>query len=61
MRSGFSSGFSQMEDYGLAKTTRRTNLAILRSIFEIAEEWGYFVGRNPCKKTKLGGGGEVFR
>jgi len=49
-----------MEDSGLARATRRINLAVLRSVFEAAEEWGYFVGRNPCKKTKLGGGGEVW-
>jgi integrase len=38
----------------IAKETRRTTLAVLRSIFEIASEWGYFAGRNPCKKTKVG-------
>ena len=50
----------RMEDEGLARTTRKSSLAVLRSLFDAAEEWGYFVGRNPAKKIKLGGGGEVW-
>jgi len=50
----------RMEDKGLARTTRKSSLAVLRSLFDAAEEWGYFVGRNPAKKIKLGGGGEVW-
>jgi integrase len=49
-----------MEDRGLARSTRALNLSVLRSIFENAEMWGYFQGRNPCKRIKLGSGGEVF-
>jgi len=49
-----------MEDEGLAKRTRQKALAILRSVFDMAEEYGYFQGRNPCKKTKLGNGGDIF-
>jgi integrase len=49
-----------MEDRKLAKSTRALNLCILRTIFENAELWGYFQGRNPCKLIKLGSGGEVF-
>jgi integrase len=49
-----------LEKTGLARTSRANSVVVLRSIFEAAEEWGYFVGRNPCKKTKLGGGGEVW-
>jgi len=49
----------QMEDSGLSKSTRQTNLAMLRSVFEAAESWGYTMTRNPCKRIKLGGGGEV--
>lgn len=49
-----------MEAEGLARRTRRKALAVLRSVFEMAEEYGYFQGRNPCKKTKLGNGGDVF-
>lgn len=46
-----------MEDSGLGKATRKNALAVLRSVYDAAEEWGYFVGRNPCKKKKIGGGG----
>lgn len=49
-----------MEDHGLARSTRALNLSVLRSVFESAELWGYFQGRNPCKRIKLGSGGEVF-
>jgi integrase len=49
-----------LEDRGLARSTRALNLSVLRSIFEGAELWGYFQGRNPCKKIKLGSGGEIF-
>jgi integrase len=49
-----------LEDSGLARSSRRINLAVLRSVFDAAEEWGYFIGRNPCKKTKLGGGGDIW-
>ena len=49
-----------LEDRGLARSTRALNLSVLRSIFENAELWGYFQGRNPCKRIKLGSGGEVF-
>lgn len=48
-----------MEDAGLARSTRQTNLAVLRSVFEAAELWGYTMMRNPCKRIKLGAGGEV--
>lgn len=49
-----------LEDRGLARSTRALNLSVLRSIFESAELWGYFQGRNPCKRIKLGSGGEIF-
>ncbi len=49
-----------LEDRGLARSTRALNLSVLRSIFENAEQWGYFQGRNPCKRIKLGSGGEIF-
>ena len=49
-----------LEDRGLARSTRALNLCVLRSIFEQAEQWGYFQGRNPCKRIKLGSGGEVY-
>jgi integrase len=49
----------KLEDSGLAKSSRRKMLVILRSVFDAAEEWGYFVGRNPCKKKLLGSGGAV--
>jgi integrase len=49
-----------LEDRGLARSTRALNLSVLRSIFEGAELWGYFQGRNPCKRIKVGSGGEVF-
>lgn len=49
-----------LEDRGLAQSTRALNLSVMRSIFESAELWGYFQGRNPCKRIKLGSGGEVF-
>src|ERR1700733_7180957 len=49
-----------MESDGPAIRTRRKVLAVLRSLFEMAEEYGYFQGRNPCKKTKLGNGGDVY-
>ena len=49
-----------LEDRGLARSTRALNLSVLRSIFENAEQWGYFQGRNPCKRIKLGPGGEIF-
>ena len=49
-----------MEDSGLARSSRQNNLAVLRSVFDAAEEWGYFIGRNPCKKTKLGTDGDVW-
>jgi integrase len=49
----------QMENSGLSKSTRQTNLAMLRSVFEAADMWGYTVTRNPCKRIKLGAGGEI--
>jgi integrase len=49
----------RLEDAGLAKSSRRKTLVVLRSVFDAAEEWGYFVGRNPCKKKKMGAGGAV--
>jgi integrase len=48
-----------LEEAGLAKSSRRKTLVVLRSVFDAAEEWGYFVGRNPCKKKKMGAGGPV--
>lgn len=48
-----------LEDSGLAKSTRRKLLVVLRSVFDAAEEWGYFIGRNPCKRKLLGAGGTV--
>jgi integrase len=48
-----------LEDSGLAKSSRRKTLVVLRSVFDAAEEWGYFTGRNPCKKKLLGAGGPV--
>jgi len=50
----------QLEDAGLARATRQNVLAILRSVFEAASEWGYFMGRNPAKHIKLGDGQEVY-
>lgn len=49
----------KMEDAGLSKATRDGILVALRSVFEAAEMWGYSMGRNPCKRIKLGNGGEV--
>jgi integrase len=49
----------RLEDAGLAKSSRRKTLVVLRSVFDAAEEWGYYNGRNPCKKKKVGAGGPV--
>jgi integrase len=49
----------QLEDAGLGLNSRRGALTVLRSIFEAAEEWGYFTGRNPCKRIKVGDGLEL--
>jgi integrase len=49
-----------LEKAGLARSSRSNSVVVLRSIFEAAEEWGYFTGRNPCKKTKLGTGADVW-
>ncbi len=49
-----------MEDAGLALNTRKTNAGVLRSIFDWALDFGYYNGRNPCRKLKYGNGGDVF-
>lgn len=49
-----------LQDKGLARSTRALYLCVLRSIFECAELWGYYQGRNPCKRIKPGTGAEVF-
>lgn len=49
-----------LQDKGLARSTRALHLCVLRSIFECAELWGYHQGRNPCKRVKVGTGSEVF-
>jgi integrase len=49
-----------LEDRGLARSTRAYNLKVLRAIFEAAEEWGYFQGRNPCKRIKPGAGADIY-
>jgi len=49
-----------LQDHGLAKSTRALYLCVLRSIFECAELWGYHQGRNPCKRIKVGTGTEIF-
>jgi integrase len=39
---------------GLAWWTRKGLQAVLSSIFTKAEDWGYWVGRNPTRRTTLG-------
>jgi integrase len=49
-----------LENDGLAFSTRRSCLSILRGIFEAAADWGYMTQRNPCtKRIKLGDSIEV--
>ena len=51
----------KMQAAGLGQNSRASNLKVLRSIFELAEEWGYFTGRSPCKRTKIGPAGDEIR
>ena len=39
---------------GLSWWTRRALQAVISSIFTKAEDWGYWDGRNPTRRTTLG-------
>jgi integrase len=45
----------------VAKGSRKVYLAVLRAVWNAAEEWEYVAGKDPTKKIKLGAGGFVRR